>query len=235
MTMDDPFSSKTTEVMVTTEINNDEGIDLATLEPNGSASSSSQPPPAAYSITISSTSPNQRHSYNEFSHTAQPNVTVDAPPTRQGAGPQRRRANFEANNAAWSYTKCAILFFTAILITWIPSSANRVYSVIHSSEISVPLEFMSALVLPLQGFWNAVIYITTSWSACKYFFSEMMHSSRATDTSKFTGDFNDMRNAGFKKMPARGSNKNYDTESMAELAQTTRPNSNDQLEERKPE
>lgn len=78
-----------------------------------------------------------------------------------------RRRNHELNNAAWSYTKCAILFFTAILITWIPSSANRVYSVIHKNEISIVLEFMSAFVLPLQGFWNAVIYAVTSWAACK--------------------------------------------------------------------
>ncbi|CCC12726.1 hypothetical protein SMACR_05685 [Sordaria macrospora] len=79
---------------------------------------------------------------------------------------QRRRVH-EAHNAVWSYTKCAILFFSVLLITWIPSSGNRVYSILHHGEISKPLFFASAFVLPLQGFWNAVIYVVTSWAACK--------------------------------------------------------------------
>lgn len=82
-------------------------------------------------------------------------------------GPLRRRAALEASSAAWSYTKCAILFFTAMLVTWIPSSANRVYSIVHPGEMDIALGFASAFVLPLQGFWNALIYIVTSWSACR--------------------------------------------------------------------
>lgn len=79
----------------------------------------------------------------------------------------RRRNYYESHNATWSYTKCAILFFAVLLITWIPSSGNRVYSMIHTDHISKPLFFASAFVLPLQGFWNAIIYIVTSWAACK--------------------------------------------------------------------
>ncbi|KAK3305904.1 uncharacterized protein B0T15DRAFT_494036 [Chaetomium strumarium] len=71
------------------------------------------------------------------------------------------------NNATWQYTKCAILFFAVLLITWIPSSGNRVYSLIHRDDMSKPLFFASAFVLPLQGFWNAIIYVVTSWAACK--------------------------------------------------------------------
>ncbi|KAJ6783200.1 hypothetical protein PWT90_01240 [Aphanocladium album] len=78
------------------------------------------------------------------------------------SGPVQRR-----NHAAWSYAKCSLLFFTAMLITWIPSSANRVYSIVHDDHISLPLQYMSAFVLPLQGLWNAIIYAITSWSACK--------------------------------------------------------------------
>ncbi|KAL2139781.1 hypothetical protein VTI28DRAFT_4697 [Corynascus sepedonium] len=84
-----------------------------------------------------------------------------------GTNPLRRRAAYEANNATWSYTKCALLFFTAMLVTWLPSSANRVYSVIHPGKASLALEYMSSFVLPLQGFWNAIIYCVTSWGACK--------------------------------------------------------------------
>jgi hypothetical protein len=93
--------------------------------------------------------------------------------TSSNPNPLRRRAAFEANNATWSYTKCAILFFTAMLVTWIPSSANRVYSVIHSGQASLALEYMSAFVLPLQGWWNAVIYCVTSWGACKMLWEDL--------------------------------------------------------------
>jgi hypothetical protein len=80
---------------------------------------------------------------------------------------RRTHHHYESHNATWQYTKCAILFFAVLLITWIPSSGNRVYSLIHRDEMSKPLFFASAFVLPLQGFWNAIIYIMTSWAACK--------------------------------------------------------------------
>ncbi|KHO02063.1 G-protein coupled receptor [Metarhizium album ARSEF 1941] len=100
-----------------------------------------------------------------------PDGTVRHAGTAQGA-PHRvsrsaRRRVHELNNAASSYAKCALLFFTAILITWIPSSANRAYSVAHQGDVLVPLLYMSAFVLPLQGFWNAIIYAVMSWGACK--------------------------------------------------------------------
>ncbi|KAF5589819.1 G coupled receptor [Fusarium subglutinans] len=82
------------------------------------------------------------------------------------------RPSNDVYRAAWAYTKVAMLFFAVILITWIPSSANRMYSHIHPSEVSKPLQFMSATVLPLQGFWNAVIYAVTSWAACKALLEE---------------------------------------------------------------
>ncbi|KAM0454347.1 hypothetical protein ACHAPV_008426 [Trichoderma viride] len=95
-----------------------------------------------------------------------------------------RRRNHERDNAAWSYTKCALLFFTAMLITWIPSSANRLYSLTHDKSTSVPLEFMSVLVLPLQGFWNCLVYVTISWTACKNLFHDMWLAARATAISR---------------------------------------------------
>ncbi|KAL7796138.1 putative G-protein coupled receptor protein [Trichoderma ceciliae] len=95
-----------------------------------------------------------------------------------------RRRNHERDNAAWSYTKCALLFFTAMLITWIPSSANRLYSLTHHNSVSVPLEFMSVFVLPLQGFWNCLVYITTSWTACTNLFNDMWLAGRSAAISR---------------------------------------------------
>ena len=97
-------------------------------------------------------------------------------PSRPSRPMTQRR--YDRNNAAWSYTKCSILFFIAILITWVPSSANRLYTVIHNKEHSAPLEFMSAFVLPLQGFWNAAIYFLTSWGACKSLWVDFKKGSR---------------------------------------------------------
>ncbi|KAL7965993.1 G-protein coupled receptor [Trichoderma sp. SZMC 28014] len=95
-----------------------------------------------------------------------------------------RRRNHERDNAAWSYTKCALLFFTAMLVTWIPSSANRLYSLTHHRSTSVVLEFMSVIVLPLQGFWNCLVYVTISWTACKNLFHDMWLAIRSAAISR---------------------------------------------------
>ncbi|KAF4343110.1 cyclic AMP receptor A [Fusarium beomiforme] len=62
-----------------------------------------------------------------------------------------------------AYLRTSFIFGLAVLITWIPSSANRLYSLTHHDRISFPLSVASGCVLPLQGVWNAVIYFTTSW------------------------------------------------------------------------
>lgn len=97
---------------------------------------------------------------------------------------QRR---YDRNDAAWSYTKCSILFFIAILVTWVPSSANRLYPLIHNKKHWAPLEFMSAFVLPLQGFWNAAIYFVTSWGACKSLWVDFRKGTRLCFLSRNRG------------------------------------------------
>lgn len=150
-------------------------------------------------------------------------MTMDsvAPPPRTG-NPLRRKAAFDANNATWSYTKCAILFFTAMLVTWIPSSSNRLYSILHNNQASLALEFMSAFVLPLQGFWNAIIYMVTSWKACKMLFRDTFCGGRRQKQS-ITGRPYPMMTGG------RGGTKGdkfYESESMTELAHS-RPSTNE--------
>ncbi|KAH6973257.1 hypothetical protein EDB80DRAFT_833511, partial [Ilyonectria destructans] len=86
--------------------------------------------------------------------------------------------NYDVNNAAWGYTKHTILFFTALLITWLPSSTNRVYSFVHYGSTYAPLEYISAFILPLQGFWNIAIYIVTSWGACKNLMNDLRSGMR---------------------------------------------------------
>lgn len=208
---EDPYTMKTTEVYVTSEVMESQPRSAApfNMARRGSEASANPRGNAAYSVTISS---DKRLSM----------LDETGAPTPLGKGKGRnqvsqRRRNYELNNAAWSYTKCSLLFFTALLVTWIPSSANRVYSVIHANQTSTPLEFMSALVLPLQGFWNAIIYITTSWTACKNMFRDMGFS-RASKVTELMGI-----RPGF--MQHKGA-KSYESESMTEL-RNSRANSND--------
>ncbi|KAH7116459.1 hypothetical protein EDB81DRAFT_598603, partial [Dactylonectria macrodidyma] len=81
--------------------------------------------------------------------------------------------NYDVNNAAWGYTKRTILFFTMLLITLLPSSANRVYSFVHYGSTYAPLKYIGAFVLPLQGFWNIAFYIVTSLGACKNLMNDL--------------------------------------------------------------
>ena len=83
---------------------------------------------------------------------------------------RKNRAAMEANRAAFGYTKVASLFFVSLLVTWVPSSINRVYSLIYPEAISVPYAYAAGIVLSLMGFWNSVIYITTSRAACRTLF-----------------------------------------------------------------
>lgn len=73
----------------------------------------------------------------------------------------------EANRAAWGYSKVALLFFFSLLITWVPSSAFRIFSLVHPKSENLGLAYVAGIVLSLMGFWNSVIYFMTSRAACK--------------------------------------------------------------------
>ncbi|MCJ1387419.1 hypothetical protein MMC18_000262 [Xylographa bjoerkii] len=94
-------------------------------------------------------------------------------PLVQSIHSRQHNVAMDANTAAWGYLKCAILFFMSLLITWVPSSANRVHSLIYPNEVTFSYNYAGALVLPLMGFWNAVIYTTTSWEAVKSLFADI--------------------------------------------------------------
>lgn len=239
---------KTTEVLVTTEaLSPNNAIHLQTMD--GRDISSSINTNGAYSVHISADTSSGDIAdevlpvQNQLTHTVSHSAPVQRPGGNSG-NPTRRR-NRDVNNAAWQYTKCAILFFTAILITWIPSTANRVYSVFHTQSSSVPLEFMSAFVLPLQGWWNALIYMVTTWGACKNLVSDLKMGRRPDVTELIGGMAPEIHhrhhdphqqqqqqqhshhrhNLGQFRTGNR-SNKTYETESMTELA-ISRPTSDD--------
>ncbi|KAK4215585.1 hypothetical protein QBC37DRAFT_371850 [Rhypophila decipiens] len=198
----DFFSYKTTEVTHTTEVVRP-AASLGPVATKGPSHGPAAAQPAqdgennvSYSVTISADKPADRDSMDEEEEIAltpiQSNSPTNAPGSANGNGlsfptdvatqqhQQRQqhqaRRRHEANSATWPYVKCAMLFFSALLITWIPSSGNRVYSLMNKNEISKPLFFASAFVLPLQGFWNAIIYMFTSWAACKSLWATILLS-----------------------------------------------------------
>ncbi|KAL2845777.1 hypothetical protein BJX68DRAFT_241554 [Aspergillus pseudodeflectus] len=77
------------------------------------------------------------------------------------------RTASEVNAATWAYTKYAMLFFVALLVTWVPSTINRVYALAHPDNLNFGLNYASSFVLPLQGFWNSLIYLSISWRSVK--------------------------------------------------------------------
>lgn len=119
-------------------------------------------------------------SLSDISHGSYPkyNVKISAAPrpssphlaSTEHKQQKRNRPGMEANRAAFGYTKVASLFFVSLLVTWVPSSINRVYSLIYPDSISVPYAYAAGIVLSLMGFWNSVIYIATSRAACRTLF-----------------------------------------------------------------
>ncbi|CZR56792.1 uncharacterized protein PAC_06681 [Phialocephala subalpina] len=79
----------------------------------------------------------------------------------------------------YRYTQTAMLFTASILITWIPSSTNRVYGIIHpTGPLIYSLNIATAVVLPLQGFWNALIFFSTSLPTVKQIYHEFRTGKR---------------------------------------------------------
>lgn len=168
-----PFASvKTTEIRITSELADHQRGEGSTqsfiLGQNGRIASNQSFDP--YSITIGA------EANPDLSSSQSPTLPRSSNSKRFGAdkSANQLRASMEANKAAFSYCQCALLFFASLLITWVPSSINRLFTLVHPHTYPFPLLFISALVLPLQGFWNALIYILTSLPACKALGSQIM-------------------------------------------------------------
>ncbi|TAQ86608.1 hypothetical protein B7494_g5063 [Chlorociboria aeruginascens] len=85
-------------------------------------------------------------------------IQVEPPPSRPLPAALRMRtltrdvAELETNAESWLYARVAVLFFIALLITWVPTSVNRVYALAKPNVINFPLNYVSSFVFPLQGF-----------------------------------------------------------------------------------
>ena len=85
----------------------------------------------------------------------------------------RNLALAEENAEAWLYARVAFLYFLAMMICWIPASINRLVSVIRPDQVIFGLNWVAALLLPLQGFLNALVYYVSSQTALKRIFAKI--------------------------------------------------------------
>ncbi|KAL9098730.1 MAG: hypothetical protein Q9163_005660, partial [Psora crenata] len=159
---EDPWANiKTTQIAVTTEVGN--LLPLATVtnpfSPKAELSGQWSQQPST------STKPYEQYTVNIDS----PPISRRPPMPRSATSVQykKNRAAVEANRAAWGYTKVSILFFLSLLVTWVPSSANRLYALAYPGRTNAGLAYIAGIVLSLMGFWNSVIYLVTSRAACE--------------------------------------------------------------------
>lgn len=98
----------------------------------------------------------------EFATLPSPRVPVFRP-TEHAAHIKRSKENV----VALAYFRSGLLMFVALLVVWGPSSINRLYQIAHPENPSYGLNLAAALVLPMQGLWNAIIFASSTWPECK--------------------------------------------------------------------
>ncbi|KAF3004094.1 hypothetical protein E8E13_003630 [Curvularia kusanoi] len=95
--------------------------------------------------------------------------------TAHAAFYKRRKEN---NNAVKYFKTVSLLFFVLVWV-WFPPSIHVIYGLVnpHHNEfswVSFGLHLADALMVPTQGFWNAIIYAHATWSACKQLYEMIM-------------------------------------------------------------
>jgi hypothetical protein len=114
------------------------------------------------------------------SHSYSINITAsNANPTSPRGSVIFSRRPGGMDKVKWAYSKVALLFALSILITWVPSSINRIYGVIYPDTPSYSLNICSAIVLPLQGFWNTIIFFTTSQTVWRAYLADFRSKREA--------------------------------------------------------
>jgi hypothetical protein len=118
-------------------------------------------------FTISSISSSHRSSHATRSGTAASGAPISASGWSFSSSlaiyQRLRRRLRRLDPVKLAYLRTSFVFALSVLVTWTPSSINRVYALSNPNSPSYPLNLASAIVLPLQGVWNAVIFFTTSW------------------------------------------------------------------------
>ena len=129
--------------------------------------------PAVGQVIHESGTPPQRATVNPAQYYS--NVTSAAPRPHTTPSPLARAVTATSRAASKfviedpikrAYLRTSLLFAISVLVTWIPSSMNRIHGWLVGNS---PFEYhvATAAVLPLQGLWNFLIFFTTSWAVVK--------------------------------------------------------------------
>jgi len=107
----------------------------------------------------------QSPTYHTVTHISADPIPKENVVQRVRGGYGRWRAKFNhMDPIKLAYLRTSFVFAVSVFVTWTPSSINRVHDFLHG-EASFGLNLASAVVLPLQGVWNAVIFFSTSWTS----------------------------------------------------------------------
>ncbi|KAI9695156.1 MAG: hypothetical protein M1820_008862 [Bogoriella megaspora] len=97
-------------------------------------------------------------------------------------------ASRRAHQAASSYYKVSLLMFIALFAVWVPSTVNRVYALVVPTEENFSLSFIAAMVLPMQGFWNCLVFVGTSWPELRREFRKLFSKAKQGAKTRHRGD-----------------------------------------------
>ncbi|ROT37164.1 hypothetical protein SODALDRAFT_334239 [Sodiomyces alkalinus F11] len=115
-------------------------------------------------------------------HSSRFETMISSHPAPEPSLPQRVRTAIGHFNARLrgldpvklAYLRTSFIFAISILITWTPSSINRINDLVNPDNVSYGLNVATAIVLPLQGIWNAVIFFMTSWGTVREEYREFV-------------------------------------------------------------
>ncbi|KAL5115919.1 hypothetical protein ACEQ8H_006141 [Pleosporales sp. CAS-2024a] len=165
-TEDDGFTSTGKNMVVTTQIEHD----IRQYDRLGSRYASSYPqadqtylishPSAGISTSPQVVDMHMEPGCSAHLHPSSPAPIPGSPPPPPPAMSPLKKA--AANEAALAYLKVSFLLFLALTFVWVPSSVNRLHQFLHANQANFPLSLLSAMVLPTQGVWNALIYMYTT-------------------------------------------------------------------------
>ncbi|KAI9756842.1 MAG: hypothetical protein M4579_003678 [Chaenotheca gracillima] len=109
-----------------------------------------------YSVSAAATGPSAANRLNLKANERAVDLEYKVP----GKGP---------TSPALCYARTAGLLALGIFFTWVPSSIFRIYALERPDNVVYPLQVVSAIALPLQGFWNALVYTSATQDASKQF------------------------------------------------------------------
>lgn len=120
-----------------------------------------------------------------------------------------------------AYLRTSFLFAVSVLITWTPSSINRVHDIVKPNDFSFGLNLASAIVLPLQGLWNAVIFFSTSYAALREELrAKVDHHFRGVPKGQSTADAVRTDRERVDELERRGTRKRDDNSSEISVGST---------------